>query len=79
MFHQQWSLFKIQTEETDFECLKNLLRKVGDEDDITNDRKIHLKLLQDDNKIRYSRKELMSLVNVGLLRGKFEEQIDWKK
>ncbi|CAG8468963.1 45596_t:CDS:1, partial [Gigaspora margarita] len=50
MFHQQWSLFKIQTEETDFECLKNLLRKVGDEDDITNDRKIHLKLLQDDNK-----------------------------
>ncbi|CAG8837142.1 29908_t:CDS:2, partial [Gigaspora margarita] len=78
IFQQQWNLFKIQTEEADLECLKNLLRKVENED-ITNDRKIHLKLLQDDNKIRYSRKELMSLVKVGLLRGKFEEQIDWKK
>ncbi|CAG8684805.1 14376_t:CDS:2, partial [Dentiscutata heterogama] len=29
--------------------------------------------------IQYSRKKLISLVNVGLLCGKFEEQIDWKK
>ncbi|CAG8808106.1 8454_t:CDS:2, partial [Racocetra persica] len=104
IFQQQWNSFKIQTEEADIECLKNLLRKVENEN-ITNDCKIHLKLLQDDNKVNCTsnnifiiyendentlsldinlcsaidRKELMSLVKVGLLRGKFEEQIDWKK
>ncbi|CAJ0927376.1 12531_t:CDS:2, partial [Entrophospora sp. SA101] len=73
----QWSLFKIQTEDADCEYLERLLIKIESED-ITDDRKKHLKSLRENKLIRYNRKELMSLVDAGLLREKFKEQVDWK-
>ncbi|CAJ0831785.1 5652_t:CDS:2 [Entrophospora sp. SA101] len=77
IFYQQWSLFKIQTEDADCEYLERLLIKIESED-ITDDRKKHLKSLRENKLIRYNRKELMSLVDAGLLREKFKEQVDWK-
>nr|CAG8610088.1 15868_t:CDS:2 [Entrophospora candida] len=77
IFYQQWSLFKIQTEDADCEYLERLLIKIESED-IADDRKKHLKSLRENKLIRYNRKELMSLVDAGLLREKFKEQVDWK-
>lgn len=45
---------------------------------IDKERKQHLKSLQDISQMRFIRNELLSLKDMGFLRGKFEEGINWK-
>ncbi|CAG8761580.1 25265_t:CDS:2 [Racocetra persica] len=49
ILHEQWSYFKIQTEDLDCENLKMLLQKV-EQENIGRERKKHIKLLQDNEK-----------------------------
>ncbi|CAG8663017.1 2471_t:CDS:2, partial [Paraglomus occultum] len=74
---QQWNCFKIQTEQEDFDCLTKILKEMEGED-IDEGRKQHLKSLQNVSQIRFIRNELLSLKDMGFLRGKFEEGVDWK-
>ena len=50
ILYQLWSLNDIQTEKADYKCIVRLLRKVEDED-VSDDRKEHLRLLQDKNQV----------------------------
>ncbi|GBC43415.2 hypothetical protein GLOIN_2v1510726 [Rhizophagus irregularis DAOM 181602=DAOM 197198] len=74
---QQWNCFKIQSENEDFDCLMKILKDM--ENEINDDkRKQHLKSLQNINQMRFVRNELISLKDMGFLRGKFEEEVNWK-
>ncbi|CAG8723587.1 13192_t:CDS:1, partial [Racocetra fulgida] len=50
ILHEQWSYFKIQTEDLDCENLMMLLQKV-EQKDIGRERKKHIKFLQDSEKV----------------------------
>ncbi|CAG8663765.1 4021_t:CDS:2, partial [Ambispora gerdemannii] len=77
ILYQLWSLNDIQTEKNDYKCIIRLLHKVEDED-VSNDRKEHLRLLQDNNQIRYCRNELISLMDAGLLKKQFKKD-NWRE
>ncbi|CAG8751522.1 2743_t:CDS:2, partial [Cetraspora pellucida] len=77
IFTQQWKLFKIQSKKEDCECLMNILKSF--ESNIKNkERRQHIIVLQDINRINYTCDELISLIDAGELKGGFKEYKDWK-
>ncbi|CAG8647918.1 10415_t:CDS:2 [Gigaspora rosea] len=77
IFTQQWKLFKIQSKEEDCKCLMNILKSV--ESNIKNkERRQHIIVLQDINRINYTHDKLISLIDAGELKGNFKEYKDWK-
>nr|CAG8622833.1 7425_t:CDS:2 [Entrophospora candida] len=74
---QQWNCFKVQTEEEDIECLMKILKEM-DNENINEECRGYLKSLQNNDQMRFIRTELVSLKDMGFLRGKFEEDVNWK-
>ncbi|CAG8725521.1 3135_t:CDS:2, partial [Acaulospora morrowiae] len=77
---QQWNCFKIQTEQEDLDCLMKILKGIENEI-MDKERKQHIRSLQNINQPNnsdYNGNELLSLKDMGFLRGKFEEKTNYK-
>ncbi|CAG8642850.1 13026_t:CDS:2 [Ambispora gerdemannii] len=61
----------------DFDCFMKILKEIESEI-IDKGCKQYLKSLQNISQIRFIRNELLSLKDMGFLRGKFEERVNWK-